>query len=647
MKISKQTLFISFLVILPFSILIFWFRDGFVLSGAEESFSIFHKLNAFYKNSIWQDLSLGFPQPIYITRIPITLINQFFLFINFPIFLVQFMFFYALMVIGIVSVYFLVKKIFSNFRNVEIIAFISSFFYLFNLYSLSQIWNRFLYSQMGAWAFLPFLVLLIFKYWETNKFFYLIIIFLGQIIFSFVYSIPTNFFLIAFVLLFIFLVEIITTKKLDNQKISKILLIIFTLTFSNIWWVYYNFLYLENVFDHKINPVINFESLRSVSSYFPVQDILLLRQNFLLNKNQIWGFFYKSLFSYFLSILILILALVGLVNYWREKNVRYIFYFFVIILFFAKGINPPLGFEVYKFLFLSFPVTGMFRNPYEKLGILLLLPYAIFVSLGVAHLKILGKYRFLLVTILIVGVSYPMVSGDVMKNFRVKIPHEYENLNNKIIFFTDCKKKGDRILVLPIIKGEGAYYSWGYRGVLPTEFFIDCPLISRYVGYIYSDLEYEKIYEQLTSLIYDEKQFRKMNIRYVLFQKDFVKGGHLEEFWLDEFMVSRLKSKIPLKPIFQDSLFDFYEVEFDSTPDSIININTEGNFFVEKISPVSYLIKLDSSTRDLGITFKSAYHPYWKLKIDKQEYKSREYQGLNFWFLEKVDKRLIKIEFVR
>lgn len=93
MKLSKQTSFILFLVILPFFILIFWFRDGFVLSGAEESFSIFHKLNAFYKNSIWQDSSLGFAQPVYITRIPITLINQFFLFINFPIFLVQFIFF--------------------------------------------------------------------------------------------------------------------------------------------------------------------------------------------------------------------------------------------------------------------------------------------------------------------------------------------------------------------------------------------------------------------------------------------------------------------------------------------------------------------------------------------------------------------------
>ncbi|MCS7092233.1 MAG: hypothetical protein NZM26_02695, partial [Patescibacteria group bacterium] len=462
---EKKDRFFWFLIFLPIFLLATWFKDGLVLAGAEESFSIFHKINAIDKNSVWQESGLGFVQPVYSANIPITLFNQLNLNFGFSIFFVQMFFFYILIVTGTVSVYFLVKQLFCNFKDVNILAFCSSLFYLFNLYGLTQIWSRFLYSQMGIWAFLPLLTLLAIKYFRTNNFLYLFIIFISQVFFSFVYTIVVNVLLVIFVLFFIFFIDIFSTKKITKIKIFKALLVCATLITSNIWWISYNFLYIRGSFDNRIDHLTNFESLKSVSAYFPLQEILLLRQRFLLNQNFIWNFFYDSAFSYLLSVAILILFLVGLVNYWFKPVVRYLFYFFVIVLFFAKGANPPLGLEVYKFLFFSFPETAIFRNSYEKLGVLLLLPYSVFVSLGLLHLRNLGRYRFVLGIILIFALSYPMINGDVMRNFRVKIPYEYESLNSKVNAFTGCKNEGSRILVLPMINGDGAVYKWGYTGV--------------------------------------------------------------------------------------------------------------------------------------------------------------------------------------
>lgn len=178
-------------------------------------------------------------------------------------------------------------------------------------------------------------------------------------------------------------------------------------------------------------------------------------------------------------------------------------------LFVNKGTNFPFGKMFFRFLFSVFPFTGALRNPYEKFGIVFLLPYSIFFALGVRTIFDFlkngkKKYLFLILTMFLgCGVLvYPIWNGDIFpKKRRLNPPAYYSDTNT---YMNSQGAVDNRFFHIPASLVEhGLKYSWGYSGGDPTENLFDFKSLSRTIPY------YATLYEAMPNY-YESEGFPKL-----------------------------------------------------------------------------------------------------------------------------------------
>lgn len=648
-----------FLFLIPvFVIILSWFSTGKIISNnSEENLNIINaKKSAEYYSTSWNPIGTGLVTPLLIVRYPAFLLLSYFQGLEFSPFLTQALFLGIIMLVGILAMYLLINK---GFEMVWQVSLIGSIFYLLNLYSMTQIWKRFLYNGMISWAYLPLFLFLWIKSFTSNSLKWPILFLLTSPIFSYTFSHPSYFFTfwIPAGIFLIFQIYYLKLKKSDIfRTIFKSLLIFFLWILINIWWIYPLFKAGESYMIENIPQwQANFDSLLGVSKYFGTFDILLLRQKNYFEKDSPlsteWFGFYNNPLVFIISIAILFCMFLGVIRSKGQRYWAFLTSLLVIGWFISKGSNFPLGYTFFYFLFNVFPATGALRNPYEKFGIVYLLAYSIFFAFGlyfiIKHFKSKWRYVFagFMMTVFCGILVYPVWNGDIFPpKHRLTIPSYYFETNN----FVKSGSQG-RIFHIPFTTEiEKISYNWGYIGEDPSENLFDLetlteagvplfnniyklmptylaehkfPKVLGLIGaefvILHKDMTYPKVDLETITKIIDrwegvnkEKEFGELIVYSV--NKDLVKQRiYTVTSWT---RVENLEEG--LKKVISEEIDT--ETHVFTLDNLTINKNLSSNsptIDFEKKSNAQYLVKITNATSPFILVFNNTFDKLWQATI--------------------------------
>ena len=612
-----------------------WFRDNKLLASGEEGipFSDPAKMVSLYSNP-WYNTGTGYPIPIVVPRVTFyglaSLVN-----LVFPNWATQKLIFGLLIFVGTFSTYLLVNLMVKK----DFVSTFAALFYMFNLYTMSQVWNRFLYVGMTAWAYLPLFLLLWIKYLEEKKWFWLSSLALSTVVFSNAFGHPAFLFTLWTPVVLYFFTRLVKNRFRPRRDVLNFLKGAILIFIVNAWWLYPYIKLGNSTFSDISNWKANFDSLLGVSKYFPTKAILILNQTFLFGKNFWWFGFYTNPWTTGLSILILAIVITGWVKSYKHKAWVFLTSLAVVGWFISKGSNPPFGKAFFGWLFSTIPSSAVLRNPYEKFGIVWLLPYSVFFALGLPKIK--NKLLRIFILFLACGVLvWPIWTGRIMKNKRVSIPDYYQEANS----WLNQEAYDARLFHVPATVGDGMTYSWNYNGVEPSEFLFDKASVSKILRTKYFDAKYQSLLVSFNENTDFQRIFREMNIGYIILHKDIDASVPWGDYKKPEVVLKSARN-IMLAARFGD--LDIYK--FDGLGQNSLFETSEGSLVIRytKINPRHYKVFIKGATKPFSLNFKTTFNDSWKASINNLELKEHTlvYDYANGWRIDKEGDYTIDIVF--
>lgn len=540
-QLTKERLF---LVLIITALVAIWFRKGLTLGSGESGLPFYNtsKLLELLRAN-WADVPLGSGGSIGFPSYPFYAVLTFLQSLNIPSFVLQAAMYWLIFVVAVLSIHKMASLIEGN---TSLSRFSSALFYIFNAIVHIQVLHRFQYPMIFFYAFMPLAFLIYFKGLILKNFIYLVILSLISIIFS------LSFVGLAFLELFfgvlglLSLLYFIATFRRQRDWFPVFYFLGFILIFMllNIWWL--GPLFASVFVDlgsrgsvKYFDPSGNIETFRAISSQ--IESVLavfrLFKPNDYPKDESSWAWIYGTIPFILLSFFSTAAFIIGLFK--KEKQFIYKFLILVTLLtmFWMKGSNPPFG-GVTLFIFESFTLLHVFRNPFEKIGILLPFAMAIPVGIGCAmiinslssQLKLSKKIlSFLMLSLVFPVFMFPIVTGlaftggppptnNMDIGQYIKVPDYYKQarewLDNQTGFF--------RVLVLPI-DGEGMTYKWeyGYSGVELSNNLFNHSMISFNTSQAYLPEVIDSI--RHTLLNYPEKLWiltQILNVKYIMVRDD-------------------------------------------------------------------------------------------------------------------------------
>ena len=516
-----------------------WFRDGVVFGGAEVGLLTYNpgRWLEIQKYLWWEAVAPGWPIPHFLNAIPLYFILAILKpILQSPVILQAMLFFVLLFMMGY-GTYLFVLSILGNDK--KIYATLAGLFYMFNPYTMVDIWHRFVYTGFFLAAFLPFLALF-WKKWISqgrfsNLYLFLLVNFLASYMFGSISTIITVWLLLA-VLTIPFI--IFPWKGIPNfLAISKRFLFGFVLwILINVWWLY-PLATNTPLLSESHSAEVNLTTLVNISRKTILPYTLQLTNPYYLfitaELGEAYKFFPITLVPWIATIIIGVGVFAGLRNrYTAAYAISYI-----IGVFFSKGVAIPFSAPLF-FTFTNFYFLGVLRNTYEKIGILLPFFGSILFCLGIAKIKSWGVKKignvstnFILFVILLIffGYSVPLFTGKIFGNkqypLSVEVPRYYKEADKWLLQY---KEQEGNILHLPFSGRDVVTYNWdtGYHGVEINELlFTSHPSISRKVG----QKDTDKLLESLTYLFAppyssDKEQILKLlqnlSVKFIVLHKD-------------------------------------------------------------------------------------------------------------------------------
>jgi hypothetical protein len=689
-KLNTDIFSVCLFVTIAVFLVVVWFRNGIMLATAEEAlpfYSILRTSNLY--SSFFYDTGLGLSGVFNISRVP-------FYFLLLPIqnsgvasWILQAVVFGTLIFTALTSVYFLVKRILGE--NETRLACIASIFYLCNLFTLSQIWTRFITSLLFLWAYLPLFLFLWISYVNSGKIKYLFFLLVSSILFSntFVLLSPLiTLWICAFIYFVLRLFEKESKKELLIRAIVSFILFIGV----NIWWLFPILESQGSLSAVSVDVNQNIHAVEEVSTFFPNSEIFSLRQTYMFGKESPYFDFYNQSTVKSISALVFLITLIGVGVSFRKKQYTFFLVLFFVGWFVVKGTNPPFGHTFYDFIFKYISIFQVYRNPYEKFGVVFVLGYAVLFSVGL--LLTSQKWRKLniafIITLLFLTCGYllkPLWNGELFKNTGyVVVPTYYESANQYIIKTSTSEQ---RLLQLPMLHGSRITYDWNYTGEEPSEFLFDRASVSRTLSNSQIDAFYSllgapeffrnnKYYANILSI---------MNVKYVVLHKDEIPSVYYQEGindtrsyienWngvsrdrdFDKLEVFKVKSdsdnRIYLSSsiIGASNLHEAFEKimspDFKPNNDAIliksqnenIELQTDNlqvpHYEIQQISKSEYSIHVHESQKPFVLILSDNFSPSWVAKVD-DELQEKHFMVNGFangWFIDKKGDYTVNIGF--
>jgi hypothetical protein len=534
-KKHKYEIILSIISLLPF----WWFKDGYPrLSGD----SGFYLLKPFFSISVnffcWNPLiSTGSSNMAGLLTIPFYLFESALRAIGLPYFLIQATIYSGSLMLGSISFYSLISYLGKHYKmeRAETSAFWGAVFLIFNPYTIYYFGTYYV-----TYLIVPIFSLLFLFYTKgllQKKYLkYSILLSLSSAALSVNFINPVHLpslilVIFGFLIFHLALERFRKTTFIEILKFNGILFGIFVIT--NLWWIWPYVLNLKDtyMFGYSGSNLSDLE-IRSQMSNF-------------LNVIRLFAWDSPNLA---ISILAAIIPLCVLISVYLNRKSKLIYYFFglsIIGIFLSKGISPPFG-SIFLYLFNNVPGFQAFRNPYDKFGILIALPYSALIGF------LFGKLSFILarnrrhISIAITTICFAvflfvanplltgqvLISGDFKDKVITQVPGKYYEASK----FININPDFFRIYQLPLNLSLQAYYNWehGYVGVDPTPVLYERPVIFQSLG-----PPYEEIYPLMCSLIegYDTnfiKLANWLNIKY--FSIDKSKDGISNSKPMDEWL---------------------------------------------------------------------------------------------------------------
>lgn len=466
-----------------------WFRQGNILGGGDAGLFFYSpSISLSFSKISWFEFGTGLSTIGWLSSIPLLYFYSILEKIEIPTFFLQSSYFFVVMSVGVLSMYFL-SNFFLKEKN-QLTSWIAAIFYLFNPFTMSQVWERGQLTQQTAFGLLPLALLLFALGIKRKSFLFAIFIAVLSVIFSIAFSFLTFVIVFWFVLGSYFLFVVLSSKDKLNIAIFGGKFFSLTLFFwiaASAWWFIPLFLSSGNIYSTNISGLEeNLGTLMGVSRNF-TPDILirLLQRTYFFDPSAL-SKVYSSLLFGFISWIPVVFLIYGLYKIVRLRLKQ--FYFFIILLIFgllvSLGANPPFG-EVFVFVFKRFPVLQAFRNPFEKFGIVYVLGYSPLFAYGLVSYFANKKYRNLGIALVLVLIcvifAWPMWTGRVVagpdKKIGLSVPTYYRNLQR----WLSEKNEDYRVFMTPLWSGDGAFYRWNdskFQGSDPMYWILNQPVIS-------------------------------------------------------------------------------------------------------------------------------------------------------------------------
>lgn len=555
-----------------------WFREGIIYAGAEVGLSPYYNPDRFLQIqqfTWWDDVAPGMLVPHFINAVPLYFLLSILQPIFSPLVLQAALFCVIFFLIGY-GIYLLATDIFEGSKKKY--AIFATLFYMFNSYTLVQVWHRFLYSSMILAATLPFIILYWRKWIREGKFIHLSIFLLINFLSVYMYGNLATVITVWTALLLISLAEIFLPwqgKYNAGKLIGKFLTGFIFWLLTNIWWITPTFSIAPGLLSSQHSNESNIDTLVSLGRQTVMPYLLQLANPFYLFYRQELGEVYSNTFFRIMPWIMSALILIGLFVSLKLKNYAKIAVIFIVSLLLSKGASSPFSFP-FIFGFEHSYFLGVIRNPFEKLGIFLPLFGSIIFAIGLESFYKFGVKRwglgaarfviFIIISALIVY-AWPMLGGRIFGNkefpVRVKVQESYIQANE---WFKQQKENQGVILHLPFSGKDVVTYDWkkGYHGVEQNEIlFTTLPSLSRTVGI-------KRVDDTLNSLTYifnqpfleNEEQIlrvlQSLNIRYIVLHKD-TKWEDVATYGKDIKLINPFEMEISLDRLNflkKDAMFD-------------------------------------------------------------------------------------------
>lgn len=532
-----------FLLILATVLVIIWFKEGYIL-GTAEGMLPFYNLTHLYNevNLAWSDTNpgLGYANGIVTAYAPTFFILSVLEKFGFPNYIIEAFFMWFFLMAAGTGIILFTQELFPKMSRKYL--FLAALFYWFNLLSLVNIWNRFLYGFIALWALLPLVSAIYTKGLRKQNFLYVFIIGIICAVFSLGLSNPVFNIVLWFVFSFITLFYFFTTK-IKKSRIFYLLFFTLNLVYFclvNLWWigqVIRHFLlgkYSEEL-STFFQGSVSLSSLTSSSQNLGDLTNLyrLLHKSFFTTPFTEWAKLYLGVGPAIIEFLLTIIMLLFIIKYKKNIHVIFLALLFTISLYLAKGSNPPFG-NLFEFLFINITFLQIFRNPFEKFGFIIPLAFTPLLAAGLEDLSLRFKSNirlafYILLLFIVIGLfGYPFWSGlvftgmfpptnDYSVGYKVKVPEYYQQANR----WLELQGQNFRFIGFPY-NGQGVTYKWekGFQGVETSMWLFSTPHIMFSTTILYFD----KVADQLEELFIKQQDFYKvmniLNAKYVMVRTD-------------------------------------------------------------------------------------------------------------------------------
>lgn len=665
MKIKDNLYNNLVLLLIPLVTLIIifsWFKEGKIISNnSEENLNIFHsQAYARLSQTVWYPAGTGFKTGFSISRHPTLAVLGILERMGISASLIQAILLSVFMMIGMFSMYLLINRGLNFSHSVSLIG---SIFYNLNIYSMTQIWKRFLYAHMVAWVYLPLFLFLWIKWIDSKRIIWLFLFLLTSVFFSYTFSQPAFLITIWAPAGIFVLVKSWQSRLRINEVITTFLrsmigLILWCLV--SLWWLY-PMLTLGSTWTQTVKEttgedwLYSFNSLQAVSKDFPIREVLLLRQSWYLSSTNDFGSYYLNPIIFLINLLPLLFVVLAIFKFKEYPYRKFLITLAFVGLFISKGTNFPFGYTFFHLLFSNLMFTTAFRNSYEKFGLVWLLVYTIFFAIGFSKFlstlkpKRINLYGGTLLFLILGLLVLPIWSGSLFpQKHRVFVPKYYDEANNYL-----NNQSEDRLFHIPfLLESENSIYSWGYVGGDPA--------------YILFNLEsttspkiplYHRVYELLPMYLND-KQFPKilglLGVENVILHKDILYPKiNIEETikniegWegvdqkkeFRELMIYRLKKELVRPRIYiatsvisvksiEDGLIQIISNTIDTSrpifntgkmPEiAAAQFKNLPKITFTKISNDQFLVRVKEGMEPFILVFNNTFDESWELRIDNQ-----------------------------
>jgi hypothetical protein len=387
MKLFKQLSPFVY-ILLSFVVNIFWFKEGEILAGAELGLTFYDYKKLFHLSRyLWQDnVFAGSSIPSFMFYLPLSYFGSLLQSCGLSSFSIQRLLYFLLFAINGIGMYFLVLYFLKGRKERYLCAFIAGLFYMFNAFSMISVYNRFILTHFFVLAFLPLALLFYARLLHEGKVLYFYLQLLIFVAFSCIFAFPSNNLIIIFLFGSYFLFFVFNNRREKRkcyQAFFNSFLLIAVLIIGNLWWLisYYK---STGFYAQLVTTENNIISLKGVSQYFTLPAVIQGVNLSVINNPDYWGDIYATLFFNILGFVPFSVVIMTIYIKFKDKIVCYFGLLTLITLFVMKGSNPPFGVFII-WLFKLSVIFQVFRNPYEKFGLLWPLSYSFLFGYGLGY----------------------------------------------------------------------------------------------------------------------------------------------------------------------------------------------------------------------------------------------------------------------